>query len=57
MTLDDLFLQAPLVALGMGAVLALFWGLPPLILARRRGLESAIAFHWLQDAARFLAGF
>lgn len=54
---DDLFLQSPLAALGMGAVLALFWGLPPLILARRRGLESAIAFHWIQDAARFLAGF
>lgn len=54
---DDLFLQSPLVALGMGAVLALFWGLPPLILSRRRGLESAIAFHWLQDVARFLAGF
>jgi len=54
---DDLFRQAPLVALGMGAVLALLWGLPPLTLARRRGLESAIAFHWLQDAARFLAGF
>lgn len=53
---DDLFLHAPLVALGMGALLALFWGLPPLILARRRGLESAIAFHWIQDAARFLAG-
>jgi hypothetical protein len=29
----------------------------PLILARRRGLESAVAFHWIQDAARFLAGF
>ena len=54
---DDLFLQSPLTALGMGAVLALFWGIPPLILARRRGLESAFAFHWLQDAARFLTGF
>lgn len=54
---DDLFLQSPLMALGMGAALALFWGLPPLILARRRGLESAIAFHWIQDAGRFLAGF
>ncbi len=54
---DDLFRQAPLVALGMGVVLALLWGLPLLILARRRGLESAIAFHWLQDVARFLAGF
>lgn len=54
---DDLFLQSPLAALGMGAVLALFWGLPPLLLARRRGLESAVAFHWIQDVARFLAGF
>lgn len=55
--LDDLFLQSPLAALGMGAVLTVFWGLPPLILARRRGLESAIAFHWIQDVARFLTGF
>ena len=54
---DDLFVQSPLTALGMGAVLALFWGIPPLILARRRGLESAFAFHWFQDAARFLTGF
>jgi hypothetical protein len=41
----------------MGQVLGLLWGVPPFILARRRGLESAIAFHWLQDAARFVAGF
>jgi membrane protease YdiL (CAAX protease family) len=54
---DDLLIQSPLAALGMGAVLALIWGLPPLLLARRRGLESAIAFHWIQDVARFLAGF
>jgi hypothetical protein len=54
---DDLFIQSPWAALGMGAVLALIWGMPSLILARRRGLESAVAFHWIQDAARFLAGF
>jgi len=54
---DDLLLQSPLIALGMGAVVALIWGLPPFILARRRGLESAIAFHWIQDVARFLVGF
>ncbi|GAB4492926.1 MAG: hypothetical protein Fur0016_28690 [Anaerolineales bacterium] len=54
---DDLFLQSPLAALGMGAALALLWGLPPLVLARRRGLESAMAFHWMQDAARFWTGF
>ena len=54
---DDLFIQSPWAALGMGAVLALVWGAPSLILAHRRGLESAIAFHWIQDVARFLAGF
>lgn len=54
---DELFLQSPLMGLGMGTLLTLLWGAPMLILARRRGLESAIAFHWIQDAARFLAGF
>jgi glycerol-3-phosphate acyltransferase PlsY len=54
---DDLFIRSPLMALGMGAVLALIWGLPPLFLAHRRGLESAITFHWIQDVARFLGGF
>lgn len=54
---SDLLVQAPLVALGMGLVLALIWGLPPYFLARKRGLEAAIAFHWLQDVTRFLAGF
>jgi len=54
---DDLFLQSPLMAIGMGAAMAVFWGVPPLILARRRGLESAIAFHWIQDVARFVTGF
>lgn len=54
---DDLFIQSPLIAIGMGAVMAIFWGIPPLILARRRGLESAIAFHWIQDVARFVTGF
>ncbi len=54
---DDLILQSPVLALGMGAIMAVFWGLPPLILAGRRGLESAIAFHWIQDVARFLTGF
>lgn len=54
---DDLFLQSPLTALGMGAVLALVWGVPEILLARRRGLESAVAFHWIQDVARFVTGF
>ena len=57
MHFDDLWLQAPLTALGMGLVMALIWGVPPTVLALRRDLDSAIAFHWIQDAARFLTGF
>ena len=57
MHFDDLWLEEPLVALGMGLVMALVWGLPPTILALRRDLESAVAFHWIQDVARFLTGF
>lgn len=57
MHFDALLQQAPLVALGMGVVMAVFWGLPPFFLARRRGLEAAVAFHWIQDVARFLTGF
>ena len=54
---DDLFIQSPLTAIGLGLVIALIWGLPPTLLAKKRGMESAIAFHWVQDVARFLAGF
>lgn len=54
---DDLFVQSPLIALGMGLIVAIVWGLPEMLLARYKGLESAIAFHWVQDAARFMVGF
>jgi len=54
---DDLFVQSPLTAIGMGLVIALIWGLPPTLLANKRGMESAVAFHWVQDVARFLVGF
>jgi len=54
---NNLFVQSPLIAIGMGLVIALIWGLPPTLLAKKRGMESAIAFHWVQDVARFLAGF
>jgi hypothetical protein len=54
---DDLFLRSPLMALGMGSVMAVIWGLPPTVLALRRDIDSAIAFHWIQDVARFVAGF
>lgn len=55
--LDALLAESPLVALGMGLVMSIVWGLLPFFLARRRSLEAAIAFHWIQDAARFWAGF
>ena len=54
---DELFLQAPLAALGMGLIMAVIWGLPLTVLALRRDLDSAMAFHWLQDVTRFLTGF
>jgi hypothetical protein len=54
---DALLAEAPLVALGMGLVMSLLWGLPLALLAHRRSLEAAIAFHWIQDVARFVAGF
>ena len=54
---DVLFIQAPLMGFGMGLVMGIVWGLPLYFLARHQGLESAIAFHWIQDALRFLTGF
>jgi hypothetical protein len=54
---DELFVQAPLVALGMGLAVLVLWGLPLTYLILRRGLEPAIAFHWIQDVARFVSGF
>lgn len=54
---DALFVEQPLFALGYGAVVALLWGVPPTLLALRRDLESAVGFHWMQDAIRFWAGF
>lgn len=54
---SELFLTQPLTALGMGAVMGLIWGVPPTLLAVRRDLESAISFHWIQDAIRFWLGF
>jgi hypothetical protein len=53
---SDEFLAQPLLALGMGAVMGLVWGLPLTVLALRRDLDAAVGFHWVQDAARFLVG-
>lgn len=51
-----LLLEQPLLYVGFGAVLAIVWGLPLTFLALRRDLESAVGFHWVQDAVRFLGG-
>lgn len=53
---SDLFVTQPIVALVMGALLGLLWGVPITLLALRRDLESAIGFHWVQDFARFIVG-
>jgi hypothetical protein len=55
--LGDLFRENPLLALGMGAVMLVVWGLPETILAFRRDIESATSFHYIQDFARFITGF
>jgi predicted outer membrane lipoprotein len=55
--LSDLFVVQPLFAIAYGAVLGILFGVPPTLLALRRNLESAIAFHWIVDFVRFLSGF
>lgn len=52
----DLLRTQPLVYLAYGAALAVIWGVPLTVLAIRRDLESAVGFHWVQDAARFMGG-
>jgi hypothetical protein len=49
--------ERPLFALGYGALVGLFFGLPMTALAVRRDLESAIGCHWVVDWLRFAAGF
>ena len=55
--LPDLFLQNPVMALVLLVATSLLFGLPMAMLQIRRNLESAIAFHWFIDFARFLFGF
>ena len=55
--LPDLFLQNPVMGLAMLAATSLLFGLPMAVLQVRKNLETAIAFHWLIDFARFLFGF
>lgn len=55
--LPDLFLQNPVMAMILLVATSLLFGLPMALLQVRRNLESAIAFHWFIDFARFLFGF
>lgn len=53
---SELFVSQPLTALAVGTLMGLVWGLPLTVLALRRDLESAVGFHWIQDAVRFWVG-
>jgi membrane protease YdiL (CAAX protease family) len=55
--LPDLFLTNPAMALFMLATTCLLFGLPMALLQVKRNLETAIAFHWFIDFARFLFGY
>ncbi|HEY9076162.1 MAG TPA: hypothetical protein VIO61_06440 [Anaerolineaceae bacterium] len=55
--LPELFLENPVMGLFMLAATCLLFGLPMALLQIKRSLETAIAFHWFIDFARFLFGF
>lgn len=55
--LPELFLENPLMGLVMLVATSLLFGLPMAVLQIKKNLETAIAFHWLIDFARFLFGF
>jgi membrane protease YdiL (CAAX protease family) len=55
--LPDLFLENPAMGLFMLTATSLLFGLPMAILQIRKNLETAIAFHWFIDFARFVLGF
>lgn len=55
--LPDLFLDNPVMGLVMLAATSLLFGLPMAVLQVKHNLETAIAFHWFIDFARFLFGF
>ena len=55
--LPDLFLENPMMGLAMLVATSLLFGLPMAVLQIKKNLETAVAFHWLIDFARFLFGF
>ena len=55
--LPDLFLTNPLMAIGMLVATSLLFGLPMALLQVKRSFETAVAFHWFIDFARFYFGY
>ncbi len=55
--LPDLFLTNPLMAVGMLVATSLLFGLPMALLQIKRSYETAAAFHWFIDFARFIFGY
>lgn len=55
--LPDLFLTDPAMAVFMLAATCFLFGLPMALLQAKKNLETAIAFHWFIDFARFLFGY
>jgi hypothetical protein len=55
--LPDLFLDNPIMGIVMLAATSLLFGLPMALLQLKRSFESAVAFHWFIDFARFLFGY
>ena len=55
--LPDLFLQNPMMGIGMLVATSLLFGLPMALLQVKRSFESAVAFHWFIDLARFVFGY
>ncbi len=55
--LPDLFLEQPVSGVILLLATSLLFGLPMALVQLRRNLETAISFHWLIDAIRFLFGY
>jgi len=52
----DLLVSNPLMALANVVVTSVLFGLPLALLAYKKGIETAIGFHWAIDAVRFILG-
>jgi hypothetical protein len=53
----DLFLQNPMMGVGMLVATSLLFGLPMALLQVKISFESAVAFHWFIDFLRFWFGY